>query len=318
MLSGKMHFSENDPVIRALRRVRALYALRMPSQLHEALLLLFRNRPTLAPELLRDALHMEVPDYTEARIDSADLTHIQPTEYRADLVVLLSRGEPVLGIVVEVQLAADARKFFVWPVYVTNLRARLKCPVCLLVVTADEATARWASKPIEMGGGNTFRPMVLGPSGVPEIIDKAEAQADPELAVLSAMAHGKNADAERSVQIALAAQFASRGLDADRSRLYLDLVFKALSEAAWRELQMLDPTSYEYQSEFARSYVAEGRAQGEMTGRISLLMKLLIRRFGTLPDAANTVIARASAEELDAIGERLLTAQTLEEALGRH
>lgn len=58
----------------------------MPSQLHEALLLLFRNRPALAPELLRDALHVELPQYTEARIDSADLTDIQPAEYRADLV----------------------------------------------------------------------------------------------------------------------------------------------------------------------------------------------------------------------------------------
>jgi hypothetical protein len=318
MLCVKLHYSIKDLVIRALRRVRALYALRMPSQLHEALLLLFRNRPTLAPELLRDGLHMELPDYTEARIDSADLTDIQPTEYRADLVVLLLRGEPVLGIVVEVQLAADARKFFVWPVYVTNLRARLKCPVCLLVVTANEATARWASKPIEMGGGNTFRPLVLGPSGVPEIIDKEEAQADPELAVLSAMAHGKDIDAGRSAQIALAAQFASRGLDADRSRLYLDLVFKALSEAARRELQMLDPASYEYQIEFARSYVAEGRAQGEMTGRAALVTKQLTRRFGTLTDAAKIQVSSASVEELDAIGERLLTAQTLEEALGKH
>lgn len=310
-------FSMKSTVIRAPARARAIYAACMPSQLHEALLLLFRNRPTLAPELLRDALHVELPEYTEARIDSADLTNIQPTEYRADLVVLLLRGEPVLGIVVEVQLAADAQKFFVWPVYVTHLRARLKCPVCLLVVTANEATARWASKPIEMGGGNEFKPMVLGPSGVPEVIDKAEAQADPELAVLSAMAHGKDADTGRSVQIALAAQFASKGLDADRSRLYFDLVFKALSEAARRELQMLDPANYEYQSDFARSYVAKGRAQGEMTGRIALLVKLLVRRFGTLTDAANTVIARASAEELDAIGERLLTAQTLEEALGQ-
>ena len=60
----------------------------MPSHLHEALLLLFRNRPALAPELLRSALHQELPAYTEARIESADLTDIQPAEYRADLVVL--------------------------------------------------------------------------------------------------------------------------------------------------------------------------------------------------------------------------------------
>lgn len=60
----------------------------MPSQLHEALLLLFRNRPALAPELLRDALHVELPAYTETRIESAELTDVQPAEYRADLVVL--------------------------------------------------------------------------------------------------------------------------------------------------------------------------------------------------------------------------------------
>lgn len=33
----------------------------MPSQLHEALLLLFRNRPALAPELLREALDVPLP-----------------------------------------------------------------------------------------------------------------------------------------------------------------------------------------------------------------------------------------------------------------
>jgi hypothetical protein len=42
----------------------------MPSRLHEALLVLFRNRPELAPELLRDALHIELPAYTEARIEA--------------------------------------------------------------------------------------------------------------------------------------------------------------------------------------------------------------------------------------------------------
>lgn len=284
----------------------------MPSQLHEALLLLFRNRPTLAPELLRDALHVELPEYTEARIDSADLTDIQPTEYRADLVVLLLRGKPVLGIVVEVQLATDPRKFFAWPVYVTNLRARLECPVCLLVVTSDEATARWACKPVDMGAGNKFTPIVLGPSGVPEVTDIAQARADPELAVLSAMAHGKDADTGRSVQIALAAQFASAGLDENRSRLYFDLVVNALSEAARRELRNMNPAKYEYQSEWVKEWMAHGAAKG----KASLIAKQLIQRFGPIADSAATQLTQASSDELDAIGSRLLTAQTLEEALG--
>jgi hypothetical protein len=54
----------------------------MPSQLHEALLVLFRNRPELAPELLRDALHVQLPAYTEARVKSAELNDVQPAEYR--------------------------------------------------------------------------------------------------------------------------------------------------------------------------------------------------------------------------------------------
>src|SRR4051812_48765491 len=53
------------PCAAPLRRV----GLRnMPSMLHEGLLLLFRNRPTLAPELLRDALGIPLPAYTEARV----------------------------------------------------------------------------------------------------------------------------------------------------------------------------------------------------------------------------------------------------------
>jgi hypothetical protein len=295
----------------------------VPSQLHEVLLLLFRNRPQLAPELLRDALHVKLPQYTEARIDSADLTDVQPAEYRADLVVLLLENVPVLGIIVEAQLSPVGRKRFVWPAYVANLRARLECPVCLLVVTADEAVARWAAQPIDLGAGNRFVPLVLRPSGVPEVTDEAEAQSDPELAVLSAMAHGQDADIHKAAQIGLAAQLASLGLDEDRSRLYFDLVLASLSEAARRELQTMDPRKYEYQSDFAKRYLAQGLAQGieqgveqgRAEGRAALILKQLALRFGPLEEETRSRIARASIEELDAIGERLLTAQTLQETL---
>lgn len=207
-----------------------------------------------------------------------------------------------------------------WPVYATNLRARLRCPVCLFVVTADDATARWAAKVIDLGGGNRFAPLVLRPSGVPEITDESQARADPELAVLSAMAHGRDADTGKSVQIALAAQMASLGLDADRSRLYFDLVLFSLSEAARRELQSMDPAKYEYQSDFARRYVAQGQAEGLAEGRAalsSLIAKQLTSRFGVLPEDVRARIAAASLRELETIGERLLSAKTLSEALDR-
>jgi hypothetical protein len=291
----------------------------MPSQLHEILLELFRNRPLLAPELVRDVLHVELPKFTEAQIDSADLNDVQPAAYQADLVVRLIKSVPVLGIVVEVQLSQKERKRFVWPAYVANLRARLECPVFLLVVTVDEVVARWAAKPIDMGNGSRLVPLVISPSGVPEVTDLAQARADPELAILSAMAHGKDADTDKSVQIALAAQFALAGLDQDAAKLYFDLVQYCLSEAARRALQAMDPRKYEYQSDFARRYVAEGEAigeaKGEAKGRAALVGRLLAARFGPLSHEVETRIADASIAELDAIGDRLLTAQTLEDAL---
>lgn len=287
----------------------------MPSQLHEALLLLFRNRPGLAAELLREAFGIDVPEHAVAQVESAELTDVQPAEYRADLVVLLD-GE-ALGIVIEVQLSADERKRFVWPCYVANLRARRRLPVCLLVVTVDEATARWASRPIELGGGNVFRPLVLDRSAVPEIVDEDRARSDPELSVLSAMAHGRDADVGKAARIANLAVDVSLGLDSDRSKLYFDLVVVSLSEPARRELRAMDPAKYEYQSEWVRQWLAEGKAEGKAEGRADLLVRQLTLRYGELDEAALARIRTASIDELDAIGERVLTAGSLEEALGR-
>jgi hypothetical protein len=116
---------------------------------------------------------------------------------------------------------------------------------------------RWAGKAIELGGGNRFVPWVLSLSGVPEITDEERAKADPELAVLSAMAHARDADPAKSARIALLAQMVSLGLDAERSKLYCDLVLHSLPEAARRALQAMDASKYQYQSEFARRYYGQ-------------------------------------------------------------
>ena len=75
----------------------------MPSHLHEGLLTLFRNRPSLAPELLRDVLRVKLPAFTEARIESGSLSVLKSPEFRADLLVVLTHldGASVEGIVVE-------------------------------------------------------------------------------------------------------------------------------------------------------------------------------------------------------------------------
>lgn len=102
------------------------------------------------------------------------------------------------------------------------------------VITAEENVARWAGKAIELGGGNRFVPWVLSLSGVTEITDEGRAKEDPELAVLSAMAHARDPDPVKSARIALLAQMVSLGLDAERSTLYCDLVLHSLPEVARR------------------------------------------------------------------------------------
>jgi hypothetical protein len=121
----------------------------MPSHLHETLIEMFRDRPLLAAELLRGPLHVAVPDFDEARLSSADLTDVTPTEYRADAVVTLTdEGLTVLAVVVEVQLRIAARKRRTWPAYVANLHARLGCPVALMVVCPAQPVAEWCAAPI--------------------------------------------------------------------------------------------------------------------------------------------------------------------------
>ena len=69
---------------------------------------------------------------------------------------------------------------------------------------------------------------------------------------------------------------------------------------------------FEYQSDFARRYYGQGKAEG----RVEIVLKLLALRFGPLSEAEQACIHRAQEAQLDAVVERALTAQTLEEALG--
>lgn len=286
----------------------------MPSSLHEILLLLFRYRPSMAPDLLQAVLQVPMPEYAELQVVESTLTNVQPPEYRADLVILLhNRNKPVLGIVVEAQLFVTGHKRFAWPAYVTNLRARERCPVCLLVFAANKTVARWAARPIVLGGSNTFTPLVIGPAGVPVITDAARARAEPELAVLSTIAHGRDADSRLAAQIAVAAIAASVGLDPERSVLYFDVIISHLSEAARASLQAMDPSTYEYQSEFAKRYLSQGRSEGRSEGEIMLLSRQLTLKFGPLDNATTERLRGAAPADLERWAERILTATSLDE-----
>ncbi|HEX5746703.1 MAG TPA: hypothetical protein VFZ09_10680 [Archangium sp.] len=242
----------------------------MPSLRHEALLELFRNRPVLAAELLRDALGIELPAYAEARAESAELTEAVPTEYRADLVVQLWGDTPRLAIVVEVQLSPDEEKRYTWPVYLTHMRAKLRCPTVLLVVAPDAGVARWCGQPLETGHrGFVLKPYLAGPESIPVITRPEQARQAVELMVLSAMAHGQG---EQGAAIAETVLPGLAGIDEERARFYFDLVMWSLNDAARTALEaLMSSGTYEYQSEFARRYFTQGRQEGKADALLEVL-----------------------------------------------
>ncbi|WP_437547289.1 hypothetical protein WME97_45040 [Sorangium sp. So ce367] len=277
----------------------------MPSVTHEALVELFKNRPTLAAEMLHDALGHPVPTFTEARVESSDFTEIVPSDRRADVVVVLLVGEqqrPAMAIVVEVQLGVDPDKPYVWPVYVTQTRARHRCPTRLLVVTIGAAMARWSARPIDTGHpGWTLTPLVLGPQGVPVVTDAEQAKAAPEVAVLSAMAHGQSEAAEAIGEAFFAA---AAGLDEERRAVYGDLVLSSLNAAARRKLEAMMKSGYQFQSEFARGYVAKGRQEGRKEGILeakaqAVLAFLEARGLEVPAEVRERVLASTDIDELD-------------------
>ena len=151
-----------------------------------------------------------------------------------------------------------------------------------------------------------------------------EAKKNVELAVLSAIEHSQSADFQLAARIASTAIMASAGVDAERSRMYLDLILISLLETSPEAIEAtMNTFKYEYQSDFARRYFfqgkeegkAEGKAEGKVEGRVELVLKLLVLRFGSLTDAVQTHIREAQDTQIDAVAERMLTAQTLDEAL---
>ena len=79
----------------------------------------------------------------------------------------------------------------------------------------------------------------------------------------------------------------------------------------------MNSLGYEYQSDFARRYVAQGRAEGKTEGKIELLLTLLTMRFGPLTDAVQARVRAARDTQLDAMAERVLTGKTLDEVFSK-
>jgi hypothetical protein len=242
------------------------------------------------------------------------MSDLVTAEYRADLVLLLVDKKPVFAIVVEVQLGIDRDKSYRWLSYVATVRDRWRCPVTLLVVTPDENVAEWARQPIEFSGpGSVFVPLVLGPADIPVI--RRGQPTTPEAAVLSALAHARDPGNLEAITVAVE-QLAS--LDEATRLFYYDLVVSRLDEATRIALEALMQTpGYEYQSEFARRYKAEGKAEGEAKAARAMLLELLIDREFVLTDEQRQRLESSTdADQLRSWFRRALRAASTTDVFG--
>jgi len=280
--------------------------------LHEGVIKLVRDCPSFAADLLGELLHIDVPGFSEARLADATLNELVPVEYRADAVVVFTDDKPVFGAIVEAQLQRDDDKLFTWPLYAVGARERHRCPFVVIVVTPDPATATWAARAVELGGGVRYWPLVIGPDGIPKITDRDQARREPQLTVLSVLAHGQ-ADVETATAIGAAAAWAILPFPEDQRLLYSLLIESNLSDAARKAIEM-QPGLDKFFTETQRRNYERGKAEGKAEGEAAALLKILMRRGLTLTaDQRRHIVECTDLVMLEHWLDRALTASSIEE-----
>jgi hypothetical protein len=151
---------------------------------------------------------------------------------------------------------------------------------------------------------------VVGPKAVPVVRDADVALRDPELAVLSAMAHGKDAP-DVAISIATVALAACRHLDDERAMLYFDLINISLGDAARAAFEdLMGQGTYQFQSDFAKKHRAAGQAEGKAA---SVLQVLEARGIVVAAEQRARVLGCTDMTVLDRWIRRAVTVTTAEE-----
>ncbi len=89
---------------------------------------------------------------------------------------------------------------------------------------------------------------------------------------------------------------AAAGLDEERRALYGDVVLSSLNAAARRTLEAMMKSGYQFQSEFARSYVAKGQIEAKAH---AVLTVLEARGLEVPAEVRERVLASTDIAELD-------------------
>jgi hypothetical protein len=137
------------------------------------------------------------------------------------------------------------------------------------------------------------------------VTSESEAVAAPELAVLSAIAHGKG---ERAAEVGRAALAAAARLDDEKRTQYTDFVLRFLSDAARGMLEIeMALSNFEFESEFFRGKIETARAEGEAR---AILEVLAARGLGVPEEVRQRILACTDLATLTRWVRRAVTAAT--------
>lgn len=255
--------------------------------------------------MIARTLNLETPSFKRAESGSEALTDVYPVELNCDAVEICydEDNEKVCAFIVEVQLSRDDRKPFAWFGYLANLFRRAECPVYVIAICPDKATADWARQSVPIGHQNIlFRPYVLGPDEVPVVRQRLEGPDSYVTTFLSAIIHGEGAPGKDIVYVM---EEEHEDLDPVQAAQYARNALRVLRGVAKMTLGALVRTGdKEYHHLVLGDAADEMRAEGEATA----LMRVVEARGMTLTEIQRDQVTKC--DDLELLGQWLTRAAT--------
>ena len=307
----------------------------MASALHDGLLRLLRDRPSLLAELLGDAFPVPFTPGLELRVADSQLDEVPVREHRADLLLTLGGDEPAQVLVVEVQRRVRPEKPRAWLSYLHGAILRHRVPATLVVLATTPAVAAWAAGPFDFGGSSVvLRPFVLSANHVP-LVSAETAARSPERAMLALLFHPRD---PRVLPATEAAITALARLDTPRAADYSAVAWQALAarlRPAWEALmrassrKLVPPFVQEWEEKGRLRGLEEGlvrgleqgreegREEGLEKGRATMLLAVLEQRGLPVSDAQRRrILACSLPSTLDDWTRRVLLVESVAALLG--
>jgi hypothetical protein len=297
----------------------------MASTLHDIVLEALRTEPAIVLEAVARAFPDVPTVHGPVVVADPVLRQVLNTEHRADLVLLFGGEKPSLAVVVEVQRDRDGHKPWRWPLYVSTLAERYRCPVYLVVVALTPRTASWAKALPRTSPSLSLHPVVLDEETVPGLDELApEELTAARLLVAVGMHLSSQATAKflRGVPMDHLTGVDDFGGSREYTQLVLALFGQTLPPLMM-EGDMNPALKREVQAFWDKTvgvYESRGEARGEARGRLNALrgtvLRLVAVRGWSLTDEQRSMLdATDDPEQLQRWCDRMVTCSSFAEVL---